>query len=255
MSTARIIAIANHKGGVGKTTTAVSLATDLAQMGHRSLLIDLDAQANATTTLMSDEPRETIYGALRGLYKLPKRQVRPALDIVPSSLDLAGIDLEIGSVMSREYLLADLLEPERSAYEYIIIDTAPSLGLLTINAFTAAHEVIIPLTAEALPSRGLIKLEEIVAATTKRLNRGLIVSGILLTRYNAQKKLTKVVEEAIRARYGAKVYEATIRENVAIAEAPFSLKAVGEYSPSSNGAKDYHAFTLEFLQRQEGAAR
>ena len=155
----RIIAIANHKGGVGKTTSVGSIGSILSEMGKRTLLIDLDAQANLTTSFLTEEPEETIYNALRGETALPVIPLRENLSIVASTLDMAGVELDLSSRISREYILHKLLKPIAGKYDYILLDCPPSLGLVTINAFVAARELFIPLTAEALPSRDWLNLQ------------------------------------------------------------------------------------------------
>lgn len=245
---ANIIAIANHKGGVGKTTSVASIGAALAQRGKRTLLVDLDAQANLTTSLLGEEPEQTIYNALTSKEPLPILEVKENLSIVPSSLDMAGVELEISSRMSREYLLKDLIEPIASTYDYILLDCAPSLGIITLNALVAATELYIPLTAEALPSRGLTKLIDILQNVQKRLNPDIALSGVIITRYE-KSKLSQMVEEALRANYGKAVFNTRIRKNVAIAEAPLYGKDVLTYSPDSNGSKDYRELTEEIIQR------
>lgn len=244
----RIIAIANHKGGVGKTTSVASVGAILASKGYSTLLVDLDAQANLTTSLLPSEPQRTIYTSLKSREPLPIVQLRERLSLVPSSLDLAGIELEIGGAMSREYLLKDLLEPIAGNYDFVLLDCAPSLGLLTINSFVAASEVIVPLTAEALPSKGLQKLQEFIGMVQKRLNPSLRLSGIVITRW-MRKKLSQMVEEQLRQRYGDLVFTSKVRENVAIAEAPLSGTDIATYSPTSNGSADYTALTDEIVAR------
>jgi chromosome partitioning protein len=246
----RIIAVANHKGGVGKTTTVESVGAVLSSKGYNVLLVDLDAQANLTTSLLGDEPDHTIYEAIKKKSDLPVTKLRDHLYIVPSSLDLSGIDLEIGGELSREYILKDLLEPISDRYDFILIDCAPSLGLLTINAFVAASEVIIPLTAEALPSKGLKKLQEFIAMVRKRLNPSLRISGILITRW-IKKKLSQMVEEQLRANYGNTVFRTKIRENVSLAEAPLTGQDITIYSPASNGATDYKEVTEEIINYKQ----
>lgn len=242
----RIIAIANHKGGVGKTTSVASIGAILAAKGYNTLLVDLDAQANLTTSLLQTVPEATIYTSIKNRAALPIVELRKNLSLIPSSLDLAGIELEIGGAMSREYILKDLLEPLAGQYDYILLDCAPSLGLLTINSFVAASEVIVPLTAEALPSKGLTKLQEFIAMVQKRLNPELHLSGIVITRW-MRKKLSQMVEEQLRSHYGDLVFATKIRENVSIAEAPLSGTDIATYAPTSNGAADYQNLTEELI--------
>ena len=246
----KIIAIANHKGGVGKTTSVASIGAALSEKGLRVLFVDLDAQANLTGSLLSGEPGRTIYEALREKDSLPIIELREGLSIVPASLDLAGVELELSSAMSREFILKDLLEPIAEAYDFILLDCPPSLGLITVNAFVAAHEIIIPLTAEALPFKGLTMIERVITMVQRRLNTGLRLSGILFTRWEGR-KLNKMVEEAIRTKYGSMVYDAKVRTNIAIAEAPLSGTDIFSYNAKSNGAQDYRDVTEELLSRQK----
>ena len=246
----RIIAIANHKGGVGKTTAVASIGAALANRGYKVLLVDLDAQANLTASLPYPEDGRTIYHALRDREQLPIIQVRENLDLCPSSLDLAGVELQLSGVMSREFILKDLLEPVSASYDYILLDCPPSLGLIAVNAFVASTDVIIPLTAEALPYKGLTMINEVLDMVKKRLNPTLSLTGIVLSRW-AGRKLNKMVEESLRANYGAIVFDTKIRENIAIAEAPLSKEDIFSYNSESNGAKDYGALTDELLSRLE----
>lgn len=246
---AKIIAIANHKGGVGKTTFVASVGAFLASQGYNTLLVDLDAQANLTASLLPDETeRRTIYNALKEKKGLPIVETRQNLYLTPSALDLAGVELELSGAMSREFILKDLLEPLSSSYDYILLDCPPSLGLIAVNAFVASSDVIIPLTAEALPFKGLTMIQDIVAMVQKRLNPSLSISGIVLNRW-AGRKLNKVVEEALRERYTNVVFRSRVRENIAIAEAPLTKSDIFSYSPESNGARDYQAVAEELLQR------
>lgn len=247
----RIIAVANHKGGVGKTTSVASIGSALANMERRTLLVDLDAQANLTSSLLPEEEQErTIYTAFKERSSLPVVELRRNLSVTPSSLDFAGIELEVASAMSREFILKDLLEPIAQNYDYILLDCPPSLGLITINAMVAATDVVIPLTAEALPFKGLTMIEQIISMVKKRLNTQLSLSGIILSRWEGR-KLNKMVEEALRQKYGDIVLRTRIRENISVAEAPLSKKDIYTYSSGSNGAKDFHALTEELLQRFE----
>lgn len=245
----KVIAIANHKGGVGKTTSVASIGAVLSRKGYRTLLVDLDAQANLTGSLSdTGEQQRTIYEALREREGLPVVEVSEGLSIVPSSLDLAGIELELSSSMSREFALKDVLEPVAGDYDYILLDCPPSLGLLTVNAFVASDEIIIPLTAEALPFQGLTMIGKIIGMVQKRLNTSLRLSGILFTRWEGR-KLNKLVEEAVRGKYGDIVYNSRVRTNIALAEAPLSKLDILSYNDKSNGAQDYIEVADELLRR------
>ena len=243
----RILAIANHKGGVGKTTAVASIGAALAAKGYKVLLVDLDAQANLTASLSTAEDEgRTLYNALRDRQGLPIVEVTDNLSLSPSSLDLAGVELELSGMMSREFILKDLLEPVAGIYDFILLDCPPSLGLIAVNAFVAATDVIVPLTAEALPYKGLAMLRDVLGMVQRRLNPSLRLTGIVLSRW-AGRKLNKVVEASLRENYGDIVFETKIRENIAIAEAPLSKVDIFTYNPDSNGAKDYAALTDELL--------
>lgn len=247
---ARIIAIANHKGGVGKTTSVASIGAILASRGKRTLLIDLDAQANLTTSFLSEEPTQTIYNALKGDINLPVVSIRDNLDIVCSSLEMAGVELELSSRMSREFILKELLEPIADNYDYILIDCPPSLGLITLNALAASTSLYIPLTAEALPSKGLTMLTDILQMVKKRLNPSINLDGVIITRWE-NSNLSKMVEEKLRTTFGVAVFRNKIRKNISIAEAPLFSKDIITYAPESNGAKDYKNLTEEIITRAE----
>lgn len=249
----KIIAIANHKGGVGKTTSVASIGAILASKGKRTLLIDLDAQANLTSSYLPEEPEETIYNALKGETPLPVKNLRENLDIVCSSLEMAGVELEISSKMSREYILQELIEPVKDKYEYILLDCPPSLGLVTLNALVAATDLYIPLTAEALPSRGLKMILDIIQMVKKRLNPSIALSGVIITRWK-NSNLSKMVEETLRSNFGEALFNTKIRENVSVAEAPLFFKDIVSHAPNSNGAKDYQNLTDEMIERTSGEA-
>lgn len=244
----RIIAVCNHKGGIGKTTSVAAIGAALAAAGKRTLLIDLDAQANLTASFLSDEQERSIYNALTTGGELPTLSIRENLSIVPSNLDMAGVELDLASRISREYILAKLLKQIKDNYDFILLDCPPSLGLVTINALVAATELFIPLTAEALPSKGLAKLTNILAMVRDNLNENIKLSGVIITRWE-NTKLSQMVEEQIRSAFGSVLFNTKIRKNVAIAEAPLFSKDVITYDRTSNGAKDYIALTQEILQR------
>lgn len=244
-----VIAVSNHKGGVGKTTSTLNLGAALQRMGKKVLLIDLDPQANLTQSLGLTEHSPTVYEALRGESPLEPVEVLPGLDVVTSTLDLSGAEVELSSEPGREYILKELLEPIRSRYSYVLIDSPPSLGLLTINAFTAAEEVYIPLQAHYLALQGMSKLQEIVERVGKRLNKGLRIGGVFVTQYDQRKVLNRNVAEAIREHFPTVVFRTAIRDNVALAEAPTQALDVFRYAPRSTGAEDYQALAKEIIKR------
>ena len=244
----QIISIVNHKGGVGKTTSVSSLGVALARMGKRVLLVDLDAQGNLTDTLTKTPGDRSIYDSLRTLETLPVVNIREGLDLCPSSIDLVSMDLELADKKEREYRLSRLLQG--LDYEYILLDCPPSLGLLTINALTASTKVIIPLTPEALPAKGLGTLLDIIERTKETLNPGLSLGGILITRYN-RRKINRLVEETLRETFGDSVFKTKIRENVDISESPLQGTDIYSYSPNSIGAKDYESLALEVVSKLE----
>jgi len=244
-----VIAITNHKGGVGKTTSAINIGAGLSKLGKRVLLVDLDPQANLSQSLGIREPSATIYGAIRGEYPLQPIAINKRLDIIPSTLDLSGAEIELSGETGREYILRELLEPVKSSYDYVIIDSPPSLGLLTVNALTSADEVLIPLQAQYLALQGLTKLLEIVDKIQKRLNSGLQIGGVFITQYDSRKILNRDVEQTIRGHFGERVFKTKIRDNVALAEAPTRGEDIFRYSPKSYGAIDYLALCKEIVKR------
>jgi len=256
MKKAQIITIVNHKGGVGKTTTAINLGIGLAHSKKKVLIIDLDPQANLTQSMgILDEQTQTIYGALRGAYSLPTMTVN-GVDITPSELNLCGAEIELTGNLGREFILRDLLEEHGqgqteaivSKYDFIIIDAPPSLGLLTTNALACSNYVVIPVQSEYLALQGLNKLHGVIELVRQKLNPGLKILGVLLTRYDSRKVLNKNIEEALRGTFEGRVFNTVIRENIAIAEAPAMGQDVITYAPKSNGAQDYLQFTNEALQ-------
>lgn len=245
----KVISISNHKGGVGKTTSTLNIGAGLNSLGKKVLLIDLDPQANLSQSLGIKEPKVNIYGALRGEYKLQPVNVLPGLDIVPSTLDLSGAEVELAGEAGREYILREILEPLRGYYDFILIDNPPSLGLLTINAFTASDMVLIPLQAQYLALQGLTKLIEVVEKIQKRLNKSLTIGGVFITQYDSRKVLNRDVVSTIESHFKEKVFTTKIRDNVSLAEAPAQGVDVFRYAPKSYGATDYLSLSQEIINR------
>jgi len=254
--TARIYCFANQKGGVAKTTTAVNLGAYLAQAGRRVLLIDTDPQGNATTSLGAN-PRTlsvSLYNVL--VDKVPIQQAitlteRVGLDLIPASTDLAGAEVEMARMMARERLLARALQPVLDAYDYILIDDPPSLGLLTINGLTAAHGVLIPVQCEYLALEGLSMLLGTIQQVREVLNAQLVLSGVLLTMYDSRTNLGQQVVEEVRNYFPDKVFRTVIPRNVRLSEAPSYGQTILSYAPNSLGGLAYQALATEFLQREE----
>jgi len=249
----KVISISNHKGGVGKTTTAINIGAGLNKLGKRVLLIDLDAQANLSQSLglIDNEERQNIYGAITGEYKLPPGvEIIKGLDIIPSTLDLSGAELELSGEAGREYILQELIGPIKKKYDYIIIDTAPSLSLLTINSFVASDEIFIPLQAQYLALQGLSKLIEVIGKIQRRLNKGLKLGGVIVTQYDKRKILNRDVVETIRAHFPKETFNTLIRDNIALAEAPANSLDIFRYNAKSKGAEDYLALCKEIIKRK-----
>lgn len=253
MKKTRIITFANHKGGVGKTTTTASVGTILSKEDKKVLLIDLDAQANLTHSIAAKSSIErTIYDALIGEVskensELPIYQINNNLDIVPADLALANTDLQLSAAMARERILERLLKQVSSQYDYILIDCPPSLGILTLNAIVASDTVIIPLVAEVLPFQGLTMIKDFIEMIKENINPNVSIGGILLTRWE-NSNLSKQIEEGLREQREIKVYNTKIRKNIKVAEAPLECVNIVEYAPKSNGAIDYMSYTKELIE-------
>lgn len=245
----RIIAIANHKGGVGKTTSAASIGSCLAGKGFKTLLIDLDGQANLTSYffLEEDEDRNSVFDTLVNDTALPIYSIKENLDMVPSSLEMAGAEVAMTNIVAREQLLNIALKPIKANYDYILIDCPPSIGIVTTNAFLAATEILVPMTPELLPLKGMSMLESFVESL-RRIKPELKINGVFITRFN-NRKLNKVVETALKERYSDITYQTKIRENISVAESAGSGSSIFEYDTESNGAKDYAALTEEIIAK------
>ena len=248
-SSTKIIAFANHKGGVGKTTTTASVGSILASKGFKVLLIDLDAQANLTYSMKHlPDVYQSIYNILVLNESPEPYNVSKNLDLIPSSQELAMVDIQLSSVIARERVLSRFLSPIKENYDFILMDCPPSLGVLTLNACTFATDIIIPLIAEVLPFKGLAMINEFISNVRECLNPEAHVSGVLITRWE-KTKLTSGIEQELRSSWGDLIFKTKIRKNVTIAEAPLESSNIIEYAPKSNGAADYLSFTEELLNR------
>jgi chromosome partitioning protein len=254
MTTAKIIAIANQKGGVGKTTTAVNMAAALAQSGHPTLLIDLDPQANATMNLgfSQDQLQNTIYHVL--LDGVPLREAVhetgiEGLRLVPSDVDLSGAEVELAAVEHRETLLRRGLVGLAEQFEYVLIDCPPSLGLITLNGLAAAQSVLIPVQAEFYALTGMGLLLNTLALVQRELNPSLRVEGAILTMVDSRAALSQQVVDEIRKMFRDRVYETLVPRSVRLAEAPSHGKPITVYDPRGKGAEAYQALAAELVKR------
>ena len=253
----KVIAIANQKGGVGKTTTAINLSAGLAYRGRKTLLVDCDPQGNATTGMGVDRSR------VKSIYDVMLRDVSAADaitstrfgDIIGASPDLAGANIELVNMPGREYVLMHKLRSIRNRYDYIFIDCPPSLELLTLNALIAADSVLVPVQAEFYALEGLSDLSGTIRRINQRMNPALKLEGLVLTMYDSRTKLALDVEATLREHFPGLVYETTIPRNVRLSEAPSHGKPCLAYDSSSKGAKAYLQLADEFLKQQRKGRR
>ena len=251
MNNTRIIAFANHKGGVGKTTTVATLGALLSRRGLNVLMVDLDAQCNLTDFFLEAGERKSVYDSMVGKKGDFTVSLRTDLSLLPSSLDMSALDLMLAGRMERERCLQRILKrlDEQNHYDAILIDCPPSLGMATVNALVAATDLYVPTTAEYMPLKGLVMLQDICENIAQGLNPGIGISGIIITRFISTKKLSRAVEKKLRDEYSDIVFDTIIRENVKLAECPVTRKDIIEYAPESNGATDYLGLAVEVLTR------
>ncbi len=257
-----IVAFANQKGGVGKTTSSVNAAAALARRGYRVLLIDSDPQGNATSSFGVDKSllRYSIYDVL--VDELPVAQAvavtdRPGLDLLPSTPILAGAEIELVDVEERERRLSKALAGALHRYDVVLIDCPPSLGLLTVNALTAARSIVVPIQCEYLALEGLGQLITTIDLVKRRLNPALDIVGVLMTMYDARTRLSSHVVEEVRRYFPERIFETIVPRSIRLAEAPSYGQAIFEYDPGSRGAAAYEAFATELIERldlRRGAA-
>jgi chromosome partitioning protein len=249
----RVYVVANQKGGVGKTSIAVNLSASLAHYGRRVLLVDLDPQGNATTGSGVDKTAcaKTIYGVLLGEHAISEARVRceGGYDVVPSNRELAGAEVELIAIDRREQRLRDALAGVVAEYEFVVIDCPPALNMLTVNGFTAADAVIIPMQCEYYALEGLSDLVATLRKVKRNLNPKIEIEALVRTMYDPRSTLTIQVAEELKRHYGDKVFDTVIPRNVRIAEAPSFGKPVLLHDPSSKGALAHLAFARELLER------
>jgi len=251
----KVVALANQKGGVGKTTTAINLGASVAACERRVLIVDLDPQANATSGLgLSKNERGSMYPVLvdgLDIREIIRPTELPTLFVAPASVDLVGAEVELGDVDQREFRLKVALERIRGAYDYVLVDSPPSLGLLTVNGLTAADSVVVPMQCEYFALEGVSQLLNTIERVRESLNPDLEIEGFALTMYDDRMNLAKQVAEEVRSHFAEKVYRSVIPRNVRLGEAPSFGKPIILYDIRSRGSEAYVNLAKEFLARAE----
>jgi len=251
---AKIISIANQKGGVGKTTTSINVSSLLAAGEKRTLLIDIDPQANSSSGIGISNHNPSVYEVLIGTKKINEVIIStymPFMDILPSNINLVGAEIEMVDFPNRETLLKNTLLEAEQNYDFIIIDCPPSLGLLTLNALTASHSVLIPVQCEYFALEGLGQLLNTINIVKQHFNTSLSIEGVLLTMFDSRLRLSQQVAEEVRKYFGDKVFKTVIHRNVRISEAPSYGKPIILYDAVSTGSKNYMSLASELLERNE----
>ena len=256
---ARIIALANQKGGVGKTTTAINLATALAAIGQKVLIVDLDPQGNASTGIGIAKAKRAVNSYHVLIQETPLTQAIvpteiPGLDIVPSGLDLSGAELELVDVERREYRLKEMIARGSSGYDYVFIDCPPALGLLTVNALVAADAVLVPLQCEFFALEGVSNLVRTIERVKKAFNPALEIQGIVLTMFDRRNNLSDMVANDVRGHFGEKVYKTVIPRNVRVSEAPSHGRPVIVYDMACAGSRAYLHLASEVIHQERLSA-
>lgn len=251
----RIIAVANQKGGVGKTTTAINLSASLAELGKKVLIIDLDPQGNTTSGfgIEKNEPENTIYEMLIGDASVEEcilHQVVEGLDLIPSNVNLSGAEIELIGVDRKEYILKDQIAKVQDEYDYVLIDCPPSLSMLTVNAMTTASSVLVPIQCEYYALEGLTQLIYTINLVKERLNPDLQMEGVVFTMYDARTNLSLQVVENVKNNLQQNIYKTIIPRNVRLAEAPSHGLPINQYDPRSAGAESYRLLAEEVIQYQ-----